>query len=101
MTVLIQNQFLVYSKFAAPETSNAFCNTDSNNRQGGCEHICIPKGENRQCKCSLGYSLAKPQMTDCYPDIEKPPYLIFADVDHGMMFQMSLKSPQTDLEKIQ
>jgi len=40
-------------------------------------------------------------MTDCYPDIEKPPYLIFADVDHGMMFQMSLKSPQTDLEKIQ
>ena len=30
-------------------------------------------------------------MTDCYPDVSLPPYLITADVDHGMMFQMSLK----------
>ena len=69
---------------------------DANNRQGGCEHICIPKfnkatkKQSRVCKCSLGYTIAKPQNTDCYPAITKPPYLIFADVDHGLMFQMSL-----------
>ena len=92
----------VYSQYAAPMESNPVnhCAVDSNSLYGGCQHICVPKdtassgGKERVCQCGIGYTLQKPQAQGCYPDIQSPPYLVFADVDHGLIFQMSLVGDQ-------
>lgn len=89
----------VYSEYASPEkeTTNP-CEKDTYGMNGGCDHICIPKdnagsdGRHRVCKCSIGYTIKKAQQMGCYADIQTPPYLVFADVDHRLIFQMSLKN---------
>jgi len=74
---------------------------------GGCDHICIPKkststdGKNRVCKCGIGYDLKKPQQVGCYARIQNPPYLVFADVDHGLIFQMSLEKETGEEAELQ
>ena len=61
-----------------------------------CEHICIPSKppsgatKNRTCMCSIGYTLKKPQQVGCYADFQKAPFLVFADIDHGLIFQMAM-----------
>ena len=52
------------------------------------------RGKERVCQCGIGYTLQKPQSQGCYPDIQSPPYLVFADVDHALIFQMSLIGDQ-------
>ena len=37
----------VFSQYATTPSTNTACNEDSNNRPGGCEHICLPKGNTR------------------------------------------------------
>ena len=96
----------VYSKYAAPADNVPNpCGRDANGMYGGCDHICIPKdttgtARQRVCKCGIGYSLSKPQQQGCYANIQKPPYLVFADVDHGLIFQMSLDNENADQDTL-
>lgn len=99
----------VYSPYATPidDVTENPCAKDAYGLQGGCEHICIPskppKGatKNRTCMCSIGYSLKKPQQVGCYADFQTPPYMVFADIDHGLIFQMKMNDTLTSeqLEK--
>ena len=100
----------VFSKYAAPaENVVNPCEEDAQGNYGGCDHICIPKAavsagqKERVCRCGIGYELKKAQQQGCYANIQKPPYLVFADVDHALIFQMSLQnevaSESNDLTK--
>jgi hypothetical protein len=100
----------VFSKYAAPaENAVNPCEEDAQGNYGGCDHICIPKAavsagqKERVCRCGIGYELEKAQQQGCYANIQKPPYLVFADVDHALIFQMSLQnevaSESNDLTK--
>ncbi|CBY14574.1 unnamed protein product, partial [Oikopleura dioica] len=88
----------VYSPYSTPieDVPVNPCAEDAYGLQGGCEHICIPSKppsgatKNRTCMCSIGYTLKKPQQVGCYADFQKAPFLVFADIDHGLIFQMAM-----------
>ncbi|KAL5019464.1 hypothetical protein ScPMuIL_002356 [Solemya velum] len=56
---------------------------------GGCEHVCIPKSQNRVCKCKLGYTLETDGVS-CSSDSLVGDFLFLTDTTNGEIYQVSV-----------
>ncbi|XP_052719172.1 low-density lipoprotein receptor-related protein 4-like [Crassostrea angulata] len=58
---------------------------------GGCEHICLPKGTFRKCMCGFGYRL-EVNGVNCSSDTMKNNFILTVDFTHKRMYQISTQS---------
>nr|XP_022325254.1 low-density lipoprotein receptor-related protein 4-like [Crassostrea virginica] len=58
---------------------------------GGCEHICVPKGTFRKCVCAFGYRL-EVNGVNCSTDTMKNNYILTVDFTHKKIYQISTQS---------
>uniref|UniRef100_K1QI54 Low-density lipoprotein receptor-related protein 4 n=1 Tax=Magallana gigas TaxID=29159 RepID=K1QI54_MAGGI len=56
---------------------------------GGCDDICIPTGEGRECKCDAGSQL-QADSTTCSTNVKPDDFLVVTDFSHDRILQIDM-----------